>query len=209
MVLLLAKGHTGLPGAQLQRSPHCFTRSTLCSVLTMPRLSAAGVRSVSSAVRPVWAAPRTKTRKPTAQTTTHPTLLWIDDFEVGLAMYKAMFESLGWKVLTASTGEAGVRLATRNHVDLVVTDYEMPGMDGAAVAASVKAHNPQIPVILFSGSTLVPLRARQLVDACCDKAGSRDELLVTVHSLLEKKRTRSLQPPPVAQASDHGQRTVA
>jgi CheY-like chemotaxis protein len=136
-------------------------------------------------------------------------LLWIDDFELGLEMYKAMFERLGCKVLTASTGKAGVRLATCNHVDLVVTDYEMPDMDGARVAASVKAHDPKIPVLLFSGSTLVPLRARQMVDACCDKAGSRGELLGTVESLLGKKRTRALQPPPVAQASDHRQRTVA
>jgi CheY-like chemotaxis protein len=124
-------------------------------------------------------------------------------------MYKAMFERLGCKVLTASTGKAGVALATRNHVDLVVTDYEMPDMDGARVAAWVKAHDPKIPVILFCGSTLLPLGARQVVDACCDKAGSRGELLGTVHSLLEKKRTRALQPPPVAQASDHVPRTVA
>ncbi|MBV9180928.1 MAG: response regulator [Acidobacteria bacterium] len=136
-------------------------------------------------------------------------MLWIDDFEVGLTMYKAMFEGLGWKVLTASSGEAGLVLATRNEVDLVVTDYEMPEMDGATVAASVKAYDPQIPVILFSGSTLVPGRARQFVDACCDKAGSRDDLLEAVQSLMLKKRSRSLQPPSVAGASDHGQRTVA
>jgi len=135
----------------------------------------------------------------------HTTLLWIDDFKLGLEMYKGMFEDLGCRVLTASTGEAGVRLATRHAVDLVVTDYEMPDMDGAEVAASVKAHKPEIPVILFSGSTLVPLRTRQLVDACCDKAASRGELLGTVRSLLQKKRTRALQPAPVPQASDHQQ----
>jgi CheY-like chemotaxis protein len=92
---------------------------------------------------------------------------------------------------------------------LVITDYEMPDMDGVAVAASVKAYNREIPVMLFSGSTLVPLRARYIVDAYCDKAGSRRQLLVAIHSLLEKKRSRSLQPRPVGRASDHGQRTVA
>ena len=124
-------------------------------------------------------------------------------------MYKAMFEGLGWKVLTAASGEAGLMLATQNEVDLVVTDYEMPDMDGAAVAASLKAYNPQIPVMLFSGSTLVPGRARHFVDACCDKAGSRHDLLRAVHGLMAKKRSRSLQPPSLAGASDHGQRTVA
>jgi CheY-like chemotaxis protein len=151
---------------------------------------------------------RARGHKPSSQPS-RPTLLWIDDFEPGLAMYKAMFENLGCRVLTASNGEAGLRVATLNRVDMVVTDYEMPGMDGEAVAAAVKAHNARIPVVLFSGSTLVPLRARRVVDACCDKAGSRDQLLNTIHRLLHKKRTRSLQPPPVTAASDHGQRTVA
>ena len=182
----------------------------------MSRVAVASGRSISTA-SPLWQSTCTKIRKPKAQPAQRPTLLWIDDFELGLEMYKAMFERLGCRVLTASTGQAGVALATQNSVDLVVTDYEMPDMDGAAVAASVKAHNPQIPVILFSGSTWVPQHVYQVVDAYCDKAGSRGELLGTIHSLLEKtrargllekKRARALQPPPVAQASDHGQSTV-
>jgi CheY-like chemotaxis protein len=138
-----------------------------------------------------------------------PTILWIDDFEAGLTLYKRMFEDLGFNVLTASSGEAGVELASLNHVDIVVTDYEMPGINGLEVATSVKSSNPQTPVLLFSGSSLVPLRARHVVDAFCDKAGPRSELLDTIHGLLQGKRIASLQPPPVAQASDHGQRTVA
>src|SRR5260370_935554 len=100
-------------------------------------------------------------------------------------------------------------IAALNRVDVVVTDYEMPEMNGATVAASIKAIKPGTPIILFSGSTLVPLRARRVVDAFCDKAGSRDHLLATIHRLLYTKRTRTLQPPPVPRASDHGHRTVA
>jgi len=138
-----------------------------------------------------------------------PTLLWIDDFEPGLAMYKAMFENLGFKVLTASTGEQGVNLAASNRVDIVVTDYEMPVMDGAAVTVAIKSMNSRIPVILFSGSTLMPERAGALADACCDKAGSRQQLLAAIHRLLHKKRGHALQPLPVTRASEHGHRTVA
>jgi CheY-like chemotaxis protein len=138
-----------------------------------------------------------------------PTLLWIDDFVPALELYEASFERLGFSVLTASSGELGVALATTNHVDLVVTDYEMPGINGEDVATAVKAINPKIPVIMFSGSTLIPLRLRRVVDAFCDKAGSRDKLLAVIHRLLHKKGFRALQPPPVAQASHHGHRTVA
>jgi CheY-like chemotaxis protein len=138
-----------------------------------------------------------------------PTLLWIDDFEPGLMLYKKMFEDQGFDVLTAGSGEKGVQLAAMHHFDLVVTDYEMPGMDGLEVASSIKNLEPQTPVLLFSGSSLVPSRARRLVDACCDKAGSRAELLGAIHRLLQRKRHSGLQPSLAAQASDHGRRTVA
>ena len=81
------------------------------------------------------------------------TLLWIDDFAPGLAMYKTMSEREGFKVLTASSGIDGIRLATRNYVDVVITDYEMPEMDGEAVAAFIKSIKPSVPVLMFSGST--------------------------------------------------------
>jgi CheY-like chemotaxis protein len=144
-----------------------------------------------------------------ADTPVRPTLLWIDDFEPGLALYKAMFENIGFRVFTASSGEAGVKLAAQNRPDVVVTDYEMPGMDGEAVAVAIKAINSATPVVLFSGSTLVPSRTRRVVNAFCDKAGSRDQLLGTIRHLLEKKPNRGLQPPPVAQASHDAHRTVA
>ena len=138
-----------------------------------------------------------------------PTLLWIDDFELGLTMYRAMFEALGYRVLTTASGEAGLQVAARNRIDIVVTDYEMPGMDGESLALAMKALHPQVPVVLFSGSTLVSDRVRQMVDAVCDKAGSREQLLATVHFLLHKKPHAVLQPPPLAQASDVQPRAVA
>jgi DNA-binding NtrC family response regulator len=136
-------------------------------------------------------------------------LLWVDDFQPGLALYRSMFEGLGFKVLTAQSGKQALRLASENLIDVVVTDYEMPGMNGEALAVAIKSIKPRVPVVLFSGSTLVPLSARRVIDAFCDKAGSRDQLSTTIHRMLLKKRTRTLQPLPAARASDEGRRTVA
>ena len=120
-----------------------------------------------------------------------------------------MFEGLGFKVLTATSGKQGLRLATENLIDVVVTDYEMPGMNGEDMAVAIKALKPRVPVVLFTGSTLVPLSARRVIDAFCDKAGSRNQLSTTIHRVLLKKRIRTLQPPLVGQASHEGRRTVA
>lgn len=111
------------------------------------------------------------------------TLVWIDDYEPALALYKTLFELSGFQVLTASQGIVGLELIANNHVDAVVTDYEMPGMNGEAVATLIKQTQPNLPVIMFSGSSRIPHHANDVVDAFCDKAGSREELLAVIHQL--------------------------
>ena len=122
------------------------------------------------------------------------TLLWIDDYEPGLALYKAVFEGFGFKVLTASGGRKGLDLAASHDFDAVVVDYEMPVMNGEAVAKLIKTKWPELPVILFSGSSLLPGRVKHVVDAVCDKAGSRDALLSAIQRVLA---TKDHQRPPI------------
>lgn len=175
----------------------------MATTARVTRLSPLPSRSDRSEDRDLFRTSRTGACK-----SARPTLLWIDDFAPALDLYKAMFEQLGCRVLTASNGKAGLRLATSNRVDLVVTDYEMSGMNGEEVAVAVKALNPRTPVLLFSGSSLLPQRIREFVDGCCDKAGPRTQLLRAVQTLLQRRD--ELQPTPVTQASDDGrQRTVA
>src|SRR5581483_6247409 len=116
---------------------------------------------------------------------------------------------IGFDVLTATSGEEGVKLAATHHVDVVVTDYEMPGMNGEAVAAAIKKIDPELPIVLFSGSTLLSPRGQHLFDAFCDKAGSRNVLCATVERMLHKRRSSFLQPHLRTRASDEGHRTVA
>ncbi|HXF13364.1 MAG TPA: response regulator [Terriglobales bacterium] len=175
----------------------------------MPRSARASSTSTRVVKPAVWRSHSASVAEKRPVCSGRPTLLWVDDFQPGLALYRSMFEGLGFKVLTATSGKQGVRLAAENHIDVVVTDYEMPGMNGEALAVAIKAIKPRVPVVLFSGSTLVPLSARRIIDAFCDKAGSRNQLSNTIQRVLLKKRIRTLQPPSVARASDEGRRTVA
>lgn len=169
-----------------------------------------GMRRVATPVSSFRAAPSAISfRRNGSVVAPCPSLLWVDDYAVGLELYRSMFEGLGFKVLTASSGEEALKIAATNPVDLVVTDYEMPGMNGEALALAIKAMKPNLPVILFSGSTIVSPRARRVADAFCDKAGSRTRLSATIHRMLHKKGIHALQPPPVARASDEAHRTVA
>ena len=116
-----------------------------------------------------------------------PTLVWIDDCEPVLNLYKALFELSGFHVLTASRGSAGLELVRKNQVDAVVTDYEMPGMNGGVVATSIKQSCPKLPVIMFSGSSAIPSQISHVVDAFCDKSDPRENLLAVIHKLIGNK----------------------
>ena len=124
-------------------------------------------------------------------------------------MYRAMFEAQGFRVLTANSGEAAIETLMVHKADLVVTDYEMPVMNGEQVALAVKALRPGTPVLLFSGSIEFSPRLRHMVDAVCDKAGSRNDLLACVHNLLRRKQSREVHPPTHIPTRSHQHRTVA
>jgi CheY-like chemotaxis protein len=109
-----------------------------------------------------------------------------------------MFETLGYRVLTASHGRAGLELARLPQVDAVVTDYEMPEMNGEAVVAALKKTRPSLPVVLFTGSSHIPDRLLNLVDGYCDKAESRDTLIGAIQTAMQRVPTSRTATPVYA-----------
>ena len=76
-------------------------------------------------------------------------------------------------ILTAENGEKALKVLESAHVDLVVTDLNMPVMDGFQLVSHMKERYPSIPVIVMS-SLLVPevetyLRAKG-VSECIEKS---------------------------------------
>jgi DNA-binding NtrC family response regulator len=126
--------------------------------------------------------------------------LWIDDYEPGLLVYKAVFETFGFRVHTATRGSQGLKMIGSKRIDAVVTDFEMPEMDGGLIATSIKNTHPRLPVIMFSGSCGVPDRVKQLVDAFCYKTGPRERLLAAIEETLSNPG-RMVQPPDPATPS--------
>ena len=54
-------------------------------------------------------------------------------------------------VATATSGEEALRRLGDDSVDCVVSDYDMPGMDGLELLEAVRANCPDLPFILFTG----------------------------------------------------------
>lgn len=83
------------------------------------------------------------------------TIMVVEDEPAILAMARTMLERLGYKVLTASTPEMAIDIAS-NHkgkIDLLITDVIMPEMNGRDLAAQILLRHPDIRLLFMSGYT--------------------------------------------------------
>ena len=81
-------------------------------------------------------------------------ILVVDDEELVRRGTAEMLRHLGHTVVEAEGGaEALIMLAAHPDVDVVVTDYKMPRMDGAELARHVRTSRPDLPILLISGYT--------------------------------------------------------
>lgn len=85
------------------------------------------------------------------------TILAVDDDVLVLMNTVAMLEDLGHRVHEASSGSEAFA-AVRDHpeIDLVITDYAMPGMTGLQLAEQLEALRPDLPIVLASGYSDLP-----------------------------------------------------
>lgn len=84
-------------------------------------------------------------------------ILLVDD-DVLIAMSSVeMLEDLGHDVVEANSGKQALDLLTKGEsVDLMITDFAMPGMNGAQLIESVRAQFPHLPILLATGYAELP-----------------------------------------------------
>lgn len=78
-------------------------------------------------------------------------ILIVDDNQTNLLILKTQLEHWKLEPVTAGSGyEALNILAADKAIQLVITDMEMPGMDGVGFTRQVKINDPEMPVIMLS-----------------------------------------------------------
>jgi DNA-binding NtrC family response regulator len=120
-----------------------------------------------------------------------PTVLFCDDEERVLYTLEAAMEGTGIDAICRSSGEEA--LASIADADVVVTDLAMPGMDGLALLAQIRAVDPELPVILLTaqGSERIAVRAiRAGAYDYLTKPFGVDELRAVVARAIETRELR-------------------
>jgi two-component system cell cycle response regulator DivK len=83
-------------------------------------------------------------------------ILVIEDHEDNRRIVRDLLSANGYELLEAISGEEGLAFAERERPDLILTDIQLPGLDGYEVTRRIKA-NPalrRIPVIAVTSYAL-------------------------------------------------------
>jgi len=121
-------------------------------------------------------------------------VLCVDDEPVILSLMTRLLEGLDLSVTTASGPHRALELFDHGRFDLVITDIRMPGMDGHAFLAEIRARDPQVPVIVATGHASLDNAIRALRDGASGmliKPFTTEEFGKEVTAALERARIRS------------------
>jgi len=116
------------------------------------------------------------------------TILCVDDNEQSLSIRKVMLETRGYRVICCGTAEEAFELFKLGGIDLVLSDFVLPGRDGQKLIEDVKNISPQTPAILFSGKVKFYDRECRADLFLPKGAYAPIELLERIRMLLVRKR---------------------
>ena len=92
------------------------------------------------------------------------TLLYVEDNKTTQILLSSICEDLVDKIIFANDGQEGYEKYLNNKVDIIITDYEMPNLNGLEMCEKIRAKDEEIPIILVSAieNTTQIVRALQL-----------------------------------------------
>ncbi|HYM01766.1 MAG TPA: response regulator [Stellaceae bacterium] len=79
------------------------------------------------------------------------TILVVDDDRDLLDLAPQVLANPGYMVATAESGYEAIRILADRHVDLMVIDVRMPGLNGFELARQARLMRPRIRVLFMSG----------------------------------------------------------
>lgn len=131
------------------------------------------------------------------RTGTQPIILIVEDYADSRFMLKLLLEDAGYSVLTAANGNEALTTAAGNHIDLVLTDFNLPDLTGPTVLRRLRQLNGQlkrVPAIVltaFDGQEYRDLAAKAGCDAFVVKPLDFDTLKGIIDRLLRGSRDKA------------------
>jgi two-component system capsular synthesis sensor histidine kinase RcsC len=79
-------------------------------------------------------------------------VLVVDDHPIGRLLLQGQLKALGYDVELAEEGNAALQRFAEAHYDVVMTDLNMPGMDGCSLARNLRSRGVTVPILAFTAT---------------------------------------------------------
>lgn len=115
-------------------------------------------------------------------------ILVVDDEPNYLIVLSELLRDEDFEVFTAGSGREGLEVVLRADLDLIITDMQMPEMDGLALLQAVKERNRDLPVIMITAYAEIDKAVAAMKAGAYTylaKPFSNDELLVNINKAVE------------------------
>ena len=119
-------------------------------------------------------------------------ILVVDDEQRQREIYRDILQDQGYLTDTAPSGEAAIDLLAQKRFDLVITDLNLPRMNGVQLLGSIVADDPTVAVILITGYPSIQSAveaAKKGVYQYLEKPVDRDKLLAVVGEVFQRLST--------------------
>jgi DNA-binding NtrC family response regulator len=121
-------------------------------------------------------------------------ILVVDDEAPQRELIGGFLKKQGHEILLAGSGQEALARVRETRVDLVLSDFKMPGMTGLDLLRGVKTVNPEIPFLLLTAYGSVETAVEAMKEGAADyltKPLDLDELLLRIDRVAEQIRLRS------------------
>jgi two-component system, OmpR family, copper resistance phosphate regulon response regulator CusR len=133
-------------------------------------------------------------------------ILLVEDELKTLLSLRQGLEEQGWTVNTATDGDTGMRLASNDDYDVIVSDITLPGMSGLELCAALRANNIRTPLLLLTALSDTDDKVLGLESGADDYLGKPfefRELLARVKALARRPSTAtSVRPENILRFAD-------
>ena len=121
-------------------------------------------------------------------------ILIIDDEQTQREVLTGYLKKKGYHLLSADSGEEGIRLIKENMVDIVLSDFKMPDKTGMEVLEEVKRINPEISFVMITAYSTVEDAVKAMRLGAYDylsKPVDLDELDIMIEKITEHRNLKS------------------
>lgn len=118
-------------------------------------------------------------------------ILVVEDDKHVRRLLEAVLKREGYDVYTAEDGHKALDVLDAQHIDLIILDIMMPGMDGYEFAAEVRAANSQIPILMATAKHLPEDKKKGFrlgTDDYMTKPVDTEEMLLRIQALLRRSQ---------------------